>query len=205
MTQTTGDYRASKTSLIDRSGCNAHHHGDRNAYNYYKCRCPDARQAETDYQRNWRHKAGYNQPVSVDKTGTVRRIQALIRMGHMPKDIAADLGWIPSRISDILNDRHPGVRPRTRDQVKAYYEKKQLVRGNSTKTMRWAIKRNWAPPLAWDEETIDDPNARPQGMIKRPSSTFQSCGSCKYRKGCALSDSCARGGKRVRRGQFRRN
>lgn len=186
----TDAHRRSETPLIT---CNARVHGDRNAYNYYKCRCPDAREAERVYQLNWRHSSGYTTVAKVDKTGTVRRLQALIRMGHMPKDIAADLGWLPSRISDILNNRHPGIRPHTHDQVKIYYDKMCMIRGNSPKTMRWAIRNNWAPPLAWDEDNIDDPNAEPQGMIQRASGAFKQCGSCKYIKACALSDSCALG------------
>jgi len=36
-------------------------------------------------------------------------------------------------------------------------------RASVTRTLTWAQRERWVVPAAWDDETIDDPSARPAG------------------------------------------
>ncbi|MFE9738868.1 hypothetical protein [Streptomyces sp. NPDC006477] len=110
----------------------------------------------------------YPAGARIDATGTVRRLRAL-----------AHLGWT----SPTIGDRLPCSAPRTIEQagrspkltaqlarsVRAVYTELSNVAAEEMGVTPWiarrrrnyAIAQGWAPPAAWDDDTIDDPNAQP--------------------------------------------
>lgn len=107
--------------------------------------------------------------VPVDQTGTARRVQALVARGWSGSRIAGRLGVERSNFTAVMNGTHL-VTVATREAVRALYDELWDVappednhrdRIAATRARRLAQRRGWVPPLAWDDETIDDPTARP--------------------------------------------
>jgi transcriptional regulator with XRE-family HTH domain len=109
--------------------------------------------------------------VSVDATGTRRRIQALVAMGWSQSKIAARLGVAPTNLGTTMSGKQ--VHAATARAVRALYdelwnqpppEDTHHDKIAASRARNLARSRGWAPPLAWDDETIDDPRARPHGI-----------------------------------------
>jgi hypothetical protein len=102
----------------------------------------------------------------VDATGTRRRLQALITMGHPMPMLAQRLGWLPSNLWSLACE-DVGCTERTRQTVAALYDElwsKPAPDGlGKTRAIQAATRAGWHGPLAWDDDTIDDPKARPIG------------------------------------------
>lgn len=97
----------------------------------------------------------------VPRVGTTRRIRALLAIGWRHQDITAAMGTgRPSGV--VLNQRGDLVKRCTHDAVVRAYDALWARPGPSDLTRRRAAASGYAPPLAWDEDTIDDPTAAPQ-------------------------------------------
>lgn len=108
----------------------------------------------------------------VDATASRRRLQALAVMGWPSRQIAARLGRLDQQTYlYVQNGRTTTVRRRTEDDIARLYDELWDQPGPSTRTAAHARAQGWAPPLAWDEDSIVDPNARPVGA--RASSASQ--------------------------------
>jgi DNA-binding transcriptional MerR regulator len=128
-------------------------HGEREATR-------DPRSARTRYKTL--HCAGLLPPAWVDPTGTRRRIQALVRVGWPLREIFTRLGYGPrSRPANVLYGRQ--VHRSTALRVAAVYDELSMTPGPSSLAAARAAGKGWAPPLAWDDDTIDDPAAAPAG------------------------------------------
>jgi hypothetical protein len=96
--------------------------------------------------------------------GTRRRLRALNAAGWPTKDLAERLPADESGLAQIIGSQSAVLR-RTAVAVAEVYEELQLVvPPESRATIRArcrATRRLWFAPLAWDEETIDDPTALP--------------------------------------------
>lgn len=111
--------------------------------------------------------------ILIPEHGTIRRLQALCALGWTQGEIASRLGVTKSRVSHLMRHSHKGVKPRTARAVAALYDELSMtVRvGREAQRMRkYAAAKGWAPPLAWDDEGIDDPTARPVGLITQSDS-----------------------------------
>lgn len=102
----------------------------------------------------------------VDGTGTYRRLEALQWMGWPAATIAARLGLKPYTLTTLRWRREP-VSFRVAREMAALYEQLSHQPGPSKMTATKARRRGYAPPLAWDDETIDNPQARPVGVRKQ--------------------------------------
>jgi lambda repressor-like predicted transcriptional regulator len=106
-----------------------------------------------------------NRAGFVLKAGAVRRIQALLAIGHRHEDITAAMRDADRAIRTtsqlVMHQRGVWVAASTRDAVCAAYERLSMHPGPSAKTVRLAAKSGYAPPLAWDDESIDNPEATP--------------------------------------------
>jgi lambda repressor-like predicted transcriptional regulator len=100
----------------------------------------------------------------VPRVGAVRRVQALLAMGWRHKDLAAAGAQHTAGL--LCGDGDLVTAQRWR-QVRDVYEALSMAPGPSARTRARAHALGYAPPLAWDEETIDDPAARPQGQARR--------------------------------------
>ena len=108
----------------------------------------------------------------VDATGTIRRIQALMALGWSGPQLMSRIGANPAYQTRLLN--HPQVMERTRAAVAELYDELWDQHPPAqTAAERYVIRRvkrraatnGWVPPLAWDDDTIDDPNAHPSDQV----------------------------------------
>lgn len=148
----------------------SHRHGENlTCYQGHGCRCADCRQANTDYQywRRHQHAAGRPMPYSdVDATGTVRRFRALACLGWSFQAVSERAGI--GRGRDIAS--RTTVTRTTAAAVAAIYDELWATpprvatreeRIVVAKTKARALREGWAPPLAWDDDDIDNPDACP--------------------------------------------
>lgn len=102
-------------------------------------------------------------PTWVDATGTRRRLQALARIGWPPSSLEPHIGRASSTIGDWY--RREKVHRDTAALVTHAYEQLSMTPGPSQRAAALAAARDWPPPLAWDEGTIDNPAATPRGTL----------------------------------------
>lgn len=101
----------------------------------------------------------------VDPTGTRRRLQALMAIGWPGSHLVRRLGWSSRTLWMLIHASPAVIRSRTREQVTALYEElwdtSPAPSRQVTMVRRLAQRRGWAVPMAWDDDTLDDPNADP--------------------------------------------
>lgn len=96
----------------------------------------------------------------VDPTGTARRLQALVAIGHSQRSLAARLGVLEANMPPLVNGTRLASAGMAR-KVASLFDELQLVPGTSVRARRMAERRGWVTSFAWDEDTIDDPTAVP--------------------------------------------
>ena len=97
-------------------------------------------------------------PGSVPSVGALRRVQALMALGWRKTDLKTagiPSGQLVTRSRDLI--RVEGWR-----QVRDVYDRLSMTPGPSQAARDRAAVRGYCPPLAWDDEMIDDPRATPQ-------------------------------------------
>lgn len=93
--------------------------------------------------------------------GTQRRIQALMAIGWTQADLARECGFSGQKIvSDLLN-RRQSVLSETAFRVCEVFNRLQMTPGSSEVLRKRARGWGWPVPLAWDEDSMDDPNTKP--------------------------------------------
>lgn len=103
----------------------------------------------------------------VDGTATRRRVQALCWMGYPLTWQAEQIGWSPWNLGRLARGEHKHVKARSALAVFHLFEKYQATvpRGEWVgRARRNARKHGWAPPAAWDDDTIGNPDAHPKGL-----------------------------------------
>jgi hypothetical protein len=114
----------------------------------------------------------------VPAAGTARRLRALAFMGHGAAALARRLE-VPGRVVRRLQRGAPRAVPAAlAARVAALYDDLWDVPGGSAAPAREAQRKNWCPPLGWDEDRpgddgyaghgIDDPGAVPAPGWRRP-------------------------------------
>jgi len=107
--------------------------------------------------------------AKVDSVGTTRRIQALVATGWSQSKIAARLGILPSNFTALAHGR-TGVSAAHAKAVADLYEQLwntapprtgQRDKIAYSRSVRYAALAGWVVPMAWDEDTIDNPDAAP--------------------------------------------
>ena len=98
----------------------------------------------------------------VDATGARRRVEALAWMGWPNREVAVRVGCSPRSLPTLLHRGRLSVRLAWR--IAAVYEELSGVPGPSRGAAGKARALGFAPPAAWDDESIDDPSERPQGV-----------------------------------------
>jgi hypothetical protein len=96
--------------------------------------------------------------VSIDGSGTRRRLQALGCMGHAQADLAARLDVQPRHLGKINRAGRvsAGLARKTEDLYDDLWNVTPV--GATADRVRLAAKRfGWLPPLAWDDDLIDLP------------------------------------------------
>ncbi len=112
----------------------------------------------------------------VDATGTRRRIQALVANGWSLHKLAAELDMTPGNLHSSIT--RPQVWASTARKVRDLYERRWNAtppadtpdeRGAITRSINRARAHGWLPPMAWDDEDLDDPAAIPDRSAVRKS------------------------------------
>lgn len=147
-----------------------HDHGTPAAYIQDRCRCTPCCTAKTAQLTAWRKRRHLHGPDTVDPTGTMRRVQALAAIGWSLTEVARRLGTEPCVVQAICRGDRTRVYRRTAERVRAVYDQLSMTprigtdersRISVTMTLSLAKANCWAPPLAWDDDTIEDPAATP--------------------------------------------
>lgn len=120
--------------------------------------------------------------IDVDGTGTRRRLQALTCLGWTQVRLARELGMQQRRLNQLVHQDRVGAGNALaiRNLYDRLWETPPPVKNrNEREGARRARVRaedaGWAPPMAWDEDTIDDPAARPD-FGARVRSAFEVAG-----------------------------
>lgn len=101
-------------------------------------------------------------------TGTRRRLQALAHQGWSISRLAHQLGTDRQRLDSCLRGKDINVvtaravadlYDQLWDQVPPQGDQRQRIA--YTRALKHARDRGWVGPLAWDDDTIDDPAAQP--------------------------------------------
>ncbi len=110
-------------------------------------------------------------PLTVDATGSARRLQALGYMGWSPEALSGRLPVRPRTVARIQLGLDARIPAALATAVSALYDQIWDVDGESELSARTAAGRNWCPPLAWDDDPgdgngIDDPAGAPAANWK---------------------------------------
>lgn len=178
-------------------------HGTQSGYNN-GCRETCCRTAHAAMARAYRRRVAYGRqvPRSIPSVGTRRRLEALQTLGWSLRDLSRKLGCHPDRLSVMLV-KQDGVSPRNATRIAAMYD--QLwdkpaptrttgQRISASRTIARAQRLGFIPPLAWDDDEIDDPAAQPY----LPSDGIRELAPCgttaaarrHYRLGEPLDEAC---------------
>lgn len=112
--------------------------------------------------------------VSVDSTGTHRRLQALVAAGWPQAQLADRLGvergnfWTSMQSAKVLASTERAVRRLYDDLWRADPREHGVDNQGYSRARNYAFSHGWAPVGAWDDDTIDDPTAQPQMGVERP-------------------------------------
>lgn len=104
----------------------------------------------------------------IDATGTHRRLQSLMAVGWTGSEIMRRLGRAPRNFPNLLNRRQVEAAT-ARAVIDLYDQLWDQPPPASNGAERWAADQargkaaahGWPPPVAWDDDTIDDPAAKP--------------------------------------------
>lgn len=104
----------------------------------------------------------------VDATGSHRRIQALVAVGWPQARLARELGVSAANFGTMM--RRPRVLASKARAIRDLYEElwDTVPECSSTqerlavvRARKFAAARGWAPPMAWNDEDLDNPAAGP--------------------------------------------
>jgi transcriptional regulator with XRE-family HTH domain len=107
--------------------------------------------------------------AKVDPTGTARRLQALVAIGWSQSQLARRLGKTPANVTETVHGTRQTT-VATAAAVRGLYdelwdspppETNQRERIAAARSRHYAAAHGWPPPLAWDDDTIDDPTTQP--------------------------------------------
>lgn len=101
----------------------------------------------------------------VPAVGAKRRIRALVAIGHPMPQLRKQLGGYDP--STLITRDYTSITKQVWDNINTLYNQLWDTPGPSTRAASNAAKKGWPPPLAWDDDTIEDPTARPTGTTTR--------------------------------------
>lgn len=109
----------------------------------------------------------------LDATGTKRRLQALVAIGWSQARLARRLGLLPSNFGTLLRSGKCTAKRalEVMDLYDELWNQPQFgtdwhSKSAAARARNYAAALGWAPPLAWDDDSIDDPNASPDRGAK---------------------------------------
>ena len=114
--------------------------------------------------------------AKIPACGSRRRIQALMCLGYSQSVIAERVGMLPSNFSQTL---HHGtdILVSTAKAIEQVYDDLSMTPNHpedwrskisASRSRRYAAEHLYVPPLAWDDDTIDNPFMEPQWVENVP-------------------------------------
>jgi hypothetical protein len=110
---------------------------------------------------------------NIDSTGTIRRLQALVAIGWSQNRLAKQLGMLRSNFGAMMRaDQCTAARAlAVRDLYNRCWNQPQTgtewhSKTAATRARNHAANLGWMPPMAWDDDTIEDPNTVPDLGLK---------------------------------------
>lgn len=103
--------------------------------------------------------------------GSARRLRSLARMGWSATVVGAALGVTHARVTALTSGRQSKVTAARAHAIADVFDRWHMTTGPSRKAARIAELKGWPFPLAWDEDTIDDPAAEPAGVRRGDAPT----------------------------------
>jgi hypothetical protein len=141
-----------------------HVHGTRAAYTKDGCRCFGCRLANSRISAQAAAGGGFSEGLLLPRCAVTRRLEALHAVGWSESAIARQLGVSKQAVNNLRAHSGQYVAASTVARVAAVYDRlwdKAPGDRFATRTINWAARRGFAPPLAWDDDTINDPAAVP--------------------------------------------
>lgn len=141
-----------------------------------RCDCQPCRTYRMRYEKRRRLLLERGERYTVPNIGFRRRLQALYAIGYPRRLIAVELGISPRHLSQklVIGAR---VRPATLARLVEVYDRLSMTPGPSSTSRARAAGKGWYPPLAWDDNTIDDPAAEPYRPRPRKRHQHEPLGS----------------------------
>jgi hypothetical protein len=134
-------------------------HGNANTYRKEGCRCTPCTAANSAERAAYRKRVYLARgKMLTDNAGTVRRLQALSAIGWGLVDLSAETGMAIAALGRLRAGTHATHR-RTRQTIAELYDRLSMTPGPSQRARDYAARAGWLPPLAWDDDDIDDPGA----------------------------------------------
>lgn len=151
-----------------------HVHGTVGAYLRDGCRCFPCRVAKHYAAASYRAGESWSEHdgMWVPKIGTTRRLEALMRVGHTARIIGDRAGLTEHHVQNLRNGRNPTVTAEIALAVARAYDDlwdTPAVGPMANRLRTNAERLGYAPPMAWDDDTIDNPDALP--YVKDPRRT----------------------------------
>lgn len=146
-----------------------HSHGENSTCRaMHGCKCDACREYGRlyEYWRSAQHRQG--KVLRVPALGSIRRIHALQALGWSARLIGEHAGYSDQWAPAILRRRY--LSTSTAAKVSAVYDALSMrtpptrtasERMAVGKTRAYAARQGWLPPLAWNDEDLDRPEARP--------------------------------------------
>ncbi|MFD7922604.1 helix-turn-helix domain-containing protein [Streptomyces sp. NPDC059740] len=108
----------------------------------------------------------------VPALGSTRRVRALYALGHYQHVIAKTAHVDLDTVSSLAGAARTKVEVRVAAAIRGAYDELSMSVGTSAKTRLRAKREGWAPPLAWDEDAIDNPQAQPHLGAPEPAEDY---------------------------------
>ena len=110
--------------------------------------------------------------AKVDATGSIRRVRALVALGWSQSKLAARLGIRRSNFHFATGRRAQCTKAHA-DAIVALYDTLSMTvppevdhrdKAAASRARRYAKERGWLPPLALDDDRLDDPDYEPASL-----------------------------------------
>lgn len=109
--------------------------------------------------------------AKVCSVGTARRLQGLVALGYDNKQIAEALGITRNHVAKFIYGHRPLIIARNAMHIAEAVRRLEVIPPRDSLASRKAKVRaetnGWVSTMAWDEDTIDDPAAKPHLGGKR--------------------------------------
>jgi hypothetical protein len=106
----------------------------------------------------------------IPATGSTRRLQALTTAGYTGRQLCAEIRGNQTSLKRLVSGRQTVITAAKARDIAAAFTRLQMTPGPSTRARLRGQRNGWPPPLAWDEDTIDDPAAQPDtGQTRKPT------------------------------------